>query len=63
MLATPKLNSIAKVLNLSRERHNYEDTTPVEFVQRTVNEITPIIFEKTGPVTEVVIKSFQTDQN
>ena len=63
MVATPKFTSIANVLNLSRERHNYEDTAPVEFVQRTVNETAPIIFEKTGPITEVVIKGFQADQN
>ena len=33
LVATPKLNSIANVLTLSRERHKYEDTAAVEFVQ------------------------------
>ena len=33
LVATLKLNSIANVLNLSRERHKYENTTAVEFVQ------------------------------
>ena len=46
MVATPKLNLIANVLNLSRERHKYEDTAAVEFVQRTENETAPIICEK-----------------
>ena len=32
LVATPKLNSIANVLTLSRERHKYEDTA-VEFLQ------------------------------
>ena len=33
MVATPKLNSIANALNLSRQRHEYEDNAAVEFVQ------------------------------
>ena len=33
LVATPKLNSIANVLTLSRERHKFEDTAAVEFVQ------------------------------
>ena len=33
LVATPKLNSIANVLTLSRERHKYEDTAAVEFLQ------------------------------
>ena len=61
--AIPKQNSIANVLNLSRERRKYGDTAAAEFVQRTVNETASIICEKTCPITEVVIKGFQTDQN
>ena len=48
LVATPKLNITANVLNLSRERHKYEDTAAVEFVQRTENETAPIICEKNG---------------
>ena len=63
LVAIPKHNSITNVLNLSIERRKYGDTAVAEFVQRTVNETASIICEKTGPITEVVIKSFQTDQN
>ena len=63
LVGIPKHNSIADVLNLSIERHKYGDTAVAEFVQRTVNETTSIICKKMGPITELVIKSFQKDPN
>ena len=63
LVPIPKHNSIANVVNLSRERYQYGDTAVAKFVQRTVNETGSIICEKPGPTTEVVIKSFETDQN
>ena len=63
LVAIPKQNSIENVLNLSRERYKYGNTAAAEFVQRTVNETASIICEKTCPITKVVIKGFQTDQN
>ena len=63
MVAIPRHNSIADVLNLGTERHKYGYTTVAKFVQAAVNETASIICEKTGPINEVVIKSFQTDQN
>ena len=63
LVAIPKHNSMANVLNLIRERHKYGDTAVAEFVQRTMNKTASITCEKTGVITEVVIESFQTDQN
>ena len=46
MVATPKLNSIANVPILSRERHNYGDPAVAEFVQRTLNKTASVIYKK-----------------
>ena len=46
LVAIPKYNSIANVLNLSRERHKYGNAAVAEFVQRTVNKAVSIIYEK-----------------
>ena len=47
-VATPKLDSIKNVFNLSRERHKYGDTAVVKFLQRTVNETASFICGKNG---------------
>ena len=58
LVETLKINSIANVLNLCRERHRYEDTAAVEFVQRTENETTPIICEENGSYYRSRYKEF-----
>ena len=58
LVAIPKHNSIADVLNLSRERHKYGDAALAEFVQRTVNETASIICEKNGSYHQSCYKEF-----
>ena len=58
LVAIPKHNSIADVLNLSRERHKYGDAALAEFVQRTVNETASIICEKNGSYHRSCYKEF-----
>ena len=58
LVAIPKRNSIANVLNLSREKHKYGDTAAAEFVQRTVNETASIVCVKNGSYHRSYHKEF-----
>ena len=60
LVATPKLNSIANVPILSRERHKYGDPAVAEFVQCTLNKTASVIYKKYESYHQSYYKQFSS---